>query len=69
MAATSVTGRGPGDSHGLYKPENSAGCGPTYPHDEIVKKVLPSNCRAVKHVCGGRRAITCGKRTSIHTCG
>lgn len=27
MAASSVTGRGPGDSGGLQKPENHCGCG------------------------------------------
>lgn len=26
MAASSVTGRGPGDSHGLQKKENHCGC-------------------------------------------
>lgn len=27
MAASSVTGTGPGESHGLQKPENHCGCG------------------------------------------
>lgn len=60
MAATSVTGRGNGDSHGKAKPENNVGCGKFIPIDEIEKKVLPSNCCAVKYVCGGSKRITCG---------
>jgi|694.fasta_scaffold22242_2 hypothetical protein len=27
MVASSVTGVGPGESHGKYKPENNCGCG------------------------------------------
>ena len=27
MAASSVTGTGPGESHGLQKPQNHCGCG------------------------------------------
>lgn len=69
MAATSVTGRGHGDSHGKAKPENNVGCGKTVPPEEITKKILPSNCCAVKHVCGGSKRVTCGSgRSSIKVC-
>ncbi len=69
MAATSVTGVGPGDSLGKQKPENHAGCGCKAPAKEKpAKKVLPSNCCVVIHNCGGKREITCGSRKSFRVC-
>lgn len=38
MAASSVTGTGPGESNGLYKPQNNGSCGCTSPITEISKK-------------------------------
>lgn len=38
MAASSVTGTGPGESNGLYKPQNNGSCGCTSPATEIPKK-------------------------------
>jgi hypothetical protein len=37
MAASSVTGTGPGDSRGLQKPENHCGCGCGGKPDEAKK--------------------------------
>lgn len=37
MAASSVTGTGPGESHGLQKPENHCGCGCGGAKDETPK--------------------------------
>ena len=68
MAATSVTGRGLGDSLGKQKPENNAGCGKFVPPKQITKKILPSNCCAVKHVCGNKKSVVCGRRSSIRVC-
>lgn len=40
MAASSVTGTGPGESNGLYKPQNNGSCGCTsFPVDN--KKTPP----------------------------
>lgn len=41
MAASSVTGRGIGDSKGLIKPENNCGCGDCFTPKE-KEKVAPS---------------------------
>lgn len=39
MAASSVTGTGPGESFGLYKPQNNGSCGCTSPAVEEPKKI------------------------------
>lgn len=51
MAASSVTGTGPGESNGLQKPENHCGCGCGGKPDEIKKPV--------------RRRLGCVRRASM----
>lgn len=56
MAATSITGvSGPGDSLGLYKPENSSGCcgGKTFPSTtNSTTTVISNNVRSIQGCSG-----------------
>lgn len=51
MAATSITGRGPGDSLGLYKIENNNGCCGGKPQPDTSRTtttVISSKIRDIK---------------------
>jgi hypothetical protein len=62
MAASSVTGTGPGESHGLQKPENHCGCGCGGKPEEAKRPARrrlgcvrrhSSPSHAVKHISSG----------------
>lgn len=63
MAASSVTGTGPGESHGLQKPENHCGCG-CGGGGEKSPAVSPSKTRS-----GCRRSYSVGSANVRYSSG
>ena len=65
MGATSVTGKGQGDSHGEYKPElQCGGCGCGFTDEEEVRTVVRQGCvtrvrqsNTAAHTSGGSAKI------------
>lgn len=66
MAATSVTGTGPGESFGKQKPENNAGCGGD-PVEEVKKKIFKPGCH-ISYKTRGNASFKAGGSKSIHVC-
>lgn len=68
MAATSVTGTGPGESFGKPKPQNNAGCCSGCKEDEeIKKKIIKSGCH-ISYKTTGNTAIKIGQSKTIRVC-
>ena len=53
MAASSVTGTGPGESHGLYKEKNNGSCGCTNPSVPALDKPKIKRGCSVSYRSGG----------------
>lgn len=68
MAATSVTGTGPGESFGKQKPENNAGCCPGCKEEEPKKKKVIKNGCYVSHKTRGYSSLRVGQSKSIRVC-
>jgi len=58
MAGTTVTGSGPGDSHGHYKPENNCGCGGCGQRKEKEEPKRVRYC-SIRYTCGNSTAVVC----------
>ncbi len=68
MGATSVTGTGPGDSHGLRKPENSScHCGGCVTTEETASPSPKKGCRVSYKSCS-KLSKKVGSSTKIRTC-
>ena len=67
MGATSVTGVGPGESHGEYKPENTTGCCNAKP-DETTPSTPPKFQCSTKVKTGGTVKYKTGSSAKIKTC-
>ena len=67
MGATSVTGVGPGDSEGEYKPENTTGCCGRGTPTESTATPLRKNC-AAKVKIGGNTRYKTGNSGRIRVC-
>lgn len=67
MAASSVTGTGPGESFGKQKPDNNASCGAGDTPEEVTKKVIRNGC-VVSYKIGGYGSLKIGRSTSIRVC-
>ena len=68
MSATSVTGVGPGDSYGRYKPEHNNGCGCNRKREEKPKSQKPVGCRVVVGGQGVVRYRAGGSTIKVKTC-
>lgn len=69
MAASSVTGRGPGESHGLQKRENHCGCACGGPVEETTSTPPAKIGCVTKHVSNNRAKYSSnGGNTSIKVC-
>jgi hypothetical protein len=69
MSATSVTGKGAGDSYGLHKPElqcGGCGCG-SFTEDEEESIVVRRGC-VTKNKSGGSASVKSGSGASIKVC-
>lgn len=66
MGATSATGTGPGESHGVQKPENHCGCGCGKPEEEKAKKKKIGCLTRVK-TCNTAN-VKVGSSSSIKVC-
>ena len=68
MGATSVTGSGPGDSHGEYKPElHCGGCGCGFTEEEEPRIVVRRGC-VTRTRSGGTASTKAGSSTGIQVC-
>lgn len=69
MSATSITGKGPGESFGLRKPNNSCGpCGGSCGSIEVEAVPLPKiGCFSSIISCNNRKILSCSS-ISIKTC-
>lgn len=68
MGATSVTGKGIGDSHGMAKPQNHCGgCGCGKAPEEVPAKKLESSC-FITYKTGSSVKLNVGTRASIKVC-
>ena len=52
MGATSITGKGPGESFGLHKPENSNGCCGGKAPESVARTPLKRVCSAKLKIGG-----------------
>jgi len=68
MGATSVTGTGPGESFGEYKPENSSGCCPSGPAQEASTPTRIRRQCAAKVRTGGSVIYKSGGSGKIRVC-
>lgn len=66
MPATSVTGRGLGDSHGKYKPLNNQRT--AYTEQPVIKNSV-IKCMKNISVCGNSRHIVSSNAKIIKSCG
>jgi hypothetical protein len=68
MGATSTTGTGPGESHGVPKPENSTGCGGAGPDEPEPTPEVKRGC-VVKHKSGNVASASAGSGgTGVKVC-
>jgi hypothetical protein len=68
MGSTSVTGKGVGESHGVYKPEHNCGCSGCIHNDEVPPpEVIKRGCYVRSRV-GGVVSTKTGNITNIHVC-
>jgi hypothetical protein len=69
MGATSVTGTGPGDSHGLYKPElQCGGCGCGFTEEEEESIIVKRGCVTTAIANGNATYVGSGSVSSIQVC-
>jgi len=68
MGATSVTGIGHGDSHGLYKPESNTGCCGTQPKTEEIPIVEENKSCYTKLTLRNRSSYKTGSSSRIKVC-
>lgn len=68
MAASSVTGTGPGESFGKQKPENNASCGGVDASKKVKKKVIRNGCFVSYKTRGNGAALKVGQSKSIRVC-
>lgn len=67
MAAFSVTGKGPGDSKGLPKPESNTGCCGQKPPVEIPVAPIKQSCYT-RVTTNNRTVYKTGGGTNIKVC-
>lgn len=69
MGATSVTGRGQGDSNGKQKPKNhiTCSCGPSCDDEQEPKEPTKTVCKT-RYVSGSQTSIKVGGTTKIRVC-
>jgi hypothetical protein len=69
MGATSATGTGPGESHGVPKPENNSGCGGKPPDDPPEPEPpVKRGCFVTEKSGNVARASGGGGASSIKVC-
>lgn len=67
MGATSVTGKGHGDSHGLAKPENNTGCCGAKPSEETPIEQEKQSCYTKLRI-SSKASYKVGSNTRIKVC-
>ena len=69
MAATSVTGVGPGMSNGKQKPGNHCGCGCGGEPEETTTQPLPPRGCVISYRSGNKVSIRTGNKVRTKVCG